>query len=231
MNIGKFVLAIMIASFMVAVAAMLTPQVAQAQCVPGQVCPPAPGGDKEKKRKPTETPVPTPVAAATSVSNANLAPLPIPPASGSGGGGSPNGGGGGGSTVSKPPVEMFPPAESLLNSPWGLVGLLGLIIVVCFGGGFLLLRNRGGLGSIGGSGRVGQLGHDNFTLSVRDSSAKFEKILPAVQNLGGGPETGTVTRPDLMGDLQNATVTRPDLMGDLQNATVTRPDLGGQNLG
>lgn len=224
MNTGRLIASILIASFLVAVAAVIAPQAAQAQCVPAGVpCPPPAGGGGggEKKKRPTQTPVPTPKPTATTVTSAYVAPLPIAPAGGSAGSGQPgpNGStslnGGNELTVTKQPG---PTGFSLLTNPWGLIGLLGGIIIVAFGGMYFYFRH--------GAGNHTLLGDTGGTMpgNTADGFAKFEN---AGQDLSRGMENGTLPIKDLSGNLENVTIARPDLSGNLQNATLGGKQVGG----
>jgi hypothetical protein len=231
MKIGRFFAALVIASFVVTIATMLAPQAVQAQCVPGQVCPPAPGGENEKKKRPTHTPVPT---------SAAVTPIPILPAAGPVTGGSPNG-------INPGPISANPgglggkdpgPTQSpLLNSPLGLIGIIVVIIVVCFGGALRFFRSRGGLGTIGGAGNRNSLGNENwttrggtenFTTTFKDVADKWQKGVPAVQNPGGS-ENATVTHPDLGGGMEMNTIGGHDIGG--KGGGIEMNTIGGHDIG
>ncbi len=227
MKIGRFLTAFLIASFLVAVAAVIAPQATQAQCLPAGVpCPPPPpGGGGEKKRRPPATPFPTPKAA----TGANLVPLPIAPVGAAGDGSGqpgPNGSispnGGNEPTLTRQP-GLF--GFSLLTNPWGLVGILGVMILIGGGGIYYFFEQSKGHHTL--------LGDTGGTMPGNTADG-FYKLMPAGQELSGGVENGTMSGMengtmsgrDLAANLENATIARPDVTGNLQNATIDAKDVG-----
>ncbi len=222
MNTRRFIVALLTSVLFVTLFSLVVTQNALGQCAAGIAgCQPVPAGG-ERQKKPTQTLAPTPVPTATATLLPGAVVLPPPPALS---GGVPSGPANPGNPNPIVPPSPGPLGVSFLTNPWGVIALVGMIMLVLIGGIYYFFQHRGGRHTLigGGGGALGQLANGNELGSISDP---FDKHLP-----GGGAQNFTVTRQDLGHDLQNVTITRQDLAGNTQNFTVNRQDLGNLENG